>query len=354
MPQVERTDYLFNANDSFWIPNADHPLAGDYSPLHGAQNTARSLRTRENAAVLRDTSPTGPAGADGKFSLDELATAALQNRGYSSRVLKDDVVARCQGQANVDVAALPNDNPDLSLPAGTVDVSQRAPPSGPGTAPTTSTPGRPLWREFMGRFDPRTSPGSARCGRNRSTPPSRSTRPPRLPRPPPAAPTRCSSTWPRRADLRQGGPARRRRPLGDLQYADRNGERIPIHGGNAVDGTTNVVGYNPSPGSTTETIPKRSPVVAGRTSLTKDGYMVNNGSSFMMVVDFGATGGDGPKAKVLLNYGDSQDRSNPVFVDSTRRFSERTGATSSSARTRSRPPMACRLDGQQPAMTGAG
>jgi hypothetical protein len=41
----------------------------------------------------------------------------------------------------------------------------------------------------------------------------------------------------------------------------------------------------------------------------------------MMVVDFGAP--DGPKAKVLLNYGDSQDRSNPVFVDSTRRFSDK-------------------------------
>ncbi|HEY5153423.1 MAG TPA: penicillin acylase family protein, partial [Acidimicrobiales bacterium] len=50
------------------------------------------------------------------------------------------------------------------------------------------------------------------------------------------------------------------------------------------------------------------------------GYLVNNGSSFMMVVDYGP---DGPHAKVLLNYGDTQDRANPVFVESTRRFSEK-------------------------------
>ncbi len=82
--------------------------------------------------------------------------------------------------------------------------------------------------------------------------------------------------------------------LGDLQYADRNGERVPIHGGNAVDGTTNVVGYDSAPGSTTEPIPTRSPTVAARSSLTKDGYMVNNGSSFMMVVDYGP---DGPRPR---------------------------------------------------------
>jgi len=48
--------------------------------------------------------------------------------------------------------------------------------------------------------------------------------------------------------------------------------------------------------------------------------MINNGSSFMMVVDYGP---DGPRAKVLLNYGNTQDRANPVFVDSTRRFSDK-------------------------------
>src|SRR5918995_244880 len=91
-PVVERDDYTFNANDSFWMPHATEMLEGDYSPLHGAQRTARSPRTRENAVVLGDTPTAGPAGDDGAFTLEELADAALQNRGYTSRVLLEAVV----------------------------------------------------------------------------------------------------------------------------------------------------------------------------------------------------------------------------------------------------------------------
>ena len=31
LPMTERTDYVFNANDSFWIANGSEPLSGDYS-----------------------------------------------------------------------------------------------------------------------------------------------------------------------------------------------------------------------------------------------------------------------------------------------------------------------------------
>ena len=78
---IERHDYVFNANDSFWVPNATHFIAGDYSPLHGLQNTVRSWRTRENAMVLDDTSPSGPSGADGKFTLDEVTRRGPVERG---------------------------------------------------------------------------------------------------------------------------------------------------------------------------------------------------------------------------------------------------------------------------------
>jgi len=313
MPQVQRSDYVFNANDSFWLPNADHVLAGDYSPLHGKQNTARSLRTRENAAVLR---------GDEKFNLDTLAGAALADRGYSSRALKDDVVARCQAKGPVDVSAQPNtDKPELSLPAATVDVTKACATlaAWDGTY-NLDAKGAALWREFMGRFDSKDLGPAGALWATSFDPAKPVDTPAGLAPAPAGAPDPVLVNLARAVQLfdRAGQPIDA--PLGDLQYADRNGERIPIHGGNSVDGTTNVVGYSSAPGSTTETIPKRSPVVAARTSLTKEGYMVNNGSSFMMVVEYGPAG---PRAKVLLNYGDSQDRSNPVFVDSTRRFSEK-------------------------------
>jgi len=321
MPKVERSDYLFNANDSFWLPNADHVLAGDYSPLHGRQDTVRSLRTRENAVVLRDTSPTGPAGADGKFSVDELAAAALANRGYSSRALKDDVVARCQGQGPVDIAAVPDDKPELALPAGTVDVTTACATldAWDGTY-NLDARGAALWREFMGRFETKDLRAVGPLWATPFDADQPVDTPAGLAPAPDGGPDPVLVNLARAVQVldRAGRPVDA--PLGDLQYADRNGERIPIHGGNSVDGTTNVVGYSGSPGSTTESVPKRGPVVAARTALTRDGYMINNGSSFMMVVDYGP---DGPRAKVLLNYGNTQDRANPVFVDSTRRFSDK-------------------------------
>ncbi len=116
MPVLERDDYVFNANDSFWVAHAEELLEGDYSPLHGRQGTARSPRTRENATVLSDTTAEGPSGEDGTFTLDELAAAAVQNRGYTSRALLDEVVERCSAAGPVELPALPGDDTTEGLP----------------------------------------------------------------------------------------------------------------------------------------------------------------------------------------------------------------------------------------------
>src|SRR4029079_1522164 len=96
MPMVERTDYVFNANDSYWVPNATHFLTGDYSPLHGLQNTVRTWRTRENAMVLDDTTHAGVSGDDGKFTLDEVTAAAMLNEASTARELRQPVVDACR------------------------------------------------------------------------------------------------------------------------------------------------------------------------------------------------------------------------------------------------------------------
>lgn len=63
-PQLERDDFVFNANDSHWLANPAAPLTG-FSPLTGPEHVEQSARTRENATLLTD-----PVwrGADGKFS----------------------------------------------------------------------------------------------------------------------------------------------------------------------------------------------------------------------------------------------------------------------------------------------
>src|SRR5690606_37838166 len=95
MPELERTDFVFNSNDSHWLSNPLAPLTG-HSPLHGFEQSARTMRTRMNAKTLLEIADGGGfAGSDGKLDLDELSDAALGNRGFAQELLRDELVERC-------------------------------------------------------------------------------------------------------------------------------------------------------------------------------------------------------------------------------------------------------------------
>ena len=104
-PRLERRDYVCNTNDSAWMPHATARLVG-YSPAFGPERTPRSLRTRMNARLLERHESAGPAGADGKFSLDELAAVAFDNRGLASELLRAPLVERCTGRSSITVDAV--------------------------------------------------------------------------------------------------------------------------------------------------------------------------------------------------------------------------------------------------------
>jgi acyl-homoserine-lactone acylase len=321
MPRQERADYVFNANDSFWLANASELLEGDYSPLHGRQQTPRSPRTRENAVVLRDTSAQGPAGEGGLFDLDELADAALLNRGYTSRVLKDAVVERCTGVDRVDVPAFVDGEGEEQLPAGSVDITDvcRVLDGWDGTYDLDSV-GAHVWREFMSRYETpqlTTAPGLWSEPFDPADPVDTPSGLAGADDPADTDPVLVRLGWAAQIIDRAGVDADA--TLGDLQYADRSGERIPIHGGNAFDGATNIVGYGGFK-STLEEVPTRGEVFAARSSLTSDGYLINNGTSFLMALAFGP---DGPEARVFLTYGQTEDRESPIFAAATRRFSDK-------------------------------
>ncbi|WP_208026760.1 penicillin acylase family protein [Rhabdothermincola sediminis] len=318
MPKVERRDHVFNANDSYWLANATETLEGDYSPLHGPPRTARSPRTRENAVVLRDTSASGPAGADGRFDLDELAAASLANRGYTSRVLKDGVVQRCRGAATVAVPPLTDGGTEV-LPAATVDLRDACEVLDRWDGRyELDRVGAALWREFIGRFEPAQLLGDTPGLWAEPFDPARP-----VDTPAGLAPTTDASPDPvlvnlaRAVQIFQAAGHPLTASLGELQAADRAGVRVPIHGGDNADGVTNVVGYGAG-SSTMEPTPGRGPTVAPRSALTADGYLINNGTSFLLAVHFGP---DGPEAKVFLTYGQTQDRTSPLFVGATERFS---------------------------------
>ncbi len=330
MPVVERSDYLFNANDSFWVPHATALLEGDYSPLHGRQRTPRSPRTRENATVLDDTTAAGPSGDDGVFTLDELADAALQNRGYTSRALLDDVVARCRAVGSVTVPAVPDPDGGELLPAGTVDLGPACDVlDGWDGVYDIDRAGPALWRETVGRFDNRQLSDAGPLWATPFDPASPISTPSGLAPAPGTGDDPIAVNLARAVQTLEKAGVAVDVPLGDLQAADRNGTLVPIHGGNAADGTTNVVGWGRGWSTLDPALLEleREPLAPGSSlaevtggGRTTTGYRVNNGTSFLLALSFTP---DGPVAKAFLTYGNTANRKDPLYTEATERFSEK-------------------------------
>lgn len=324
-PQIELDDYVFNANDSFWVPHATERIEGDLSPLHGRQETARSPRTRENAVVLDDATAEGASGDDGAFTLDELADAALANRGYTSRALLDEVVERCEGAPPVDLLPLLDDDGEEVLPAEEVDIAEACDVlAGWDGVYDLDRAGPPLWRELMSRyeFDDLTEAGALWAEPFDPADP--------IGTPAGLAPPSGEGD----VDLALEHLARAVQilaladmapdvTLGEAQFAERDGEIIPIHGGGAFDGTTNIVGFGSGHSILDPALDdvQRDLLVPG-SSLADvgdgTGYPINNGTSFLLAL---AYGDDGPEAKVFLTYGNTEDRSAESYTEATQRFS---------------------------------
>jgi acyl-homoserine-lactone acylase len=330
MPMVERDDYVFNANDSFWVPHATEVLDGDYSPLHGRQGTPRSPRTRENAVVLDDTSAEGPAGDDGVFTLDELADAALQNRGYTSRALLDDVVDRCQGTDAVEVPAVTGDDGAEVLPAGTVEISEACDLLGNWDGVYDLDRAGPLvWREMMHRVGS-DELGDAGSLWDEAFDPDRPVETPSgLAPAPDEGPDPVLEYLAQAVQVLEVAGLAVDATLGEVQFALRDGQVVPIHGGDNLDGVTNIVGYGSMHSILDPALAEiqRETVVGGSSLATIEepggehtGYLVNSGTSFLMALEFTD---DGPEARVFLTYSNTEDRSNPDYTAATERFSDK-------------------------------
>lgn len=319
-PMTQRRDYVFNANDSFWLPNATHLIEGDYSPLHGEQRTERSRRTRQNAIVLDDTSPDGPAGEDGKFSFGELTAAALADAGFTAEETRDVIVSRCRAGAGV--IPLPEEPPvdpgdDVGvLPAADIDITEACEvlADWDGLSNIDSR-GAHLWREFIGRaggdllfeddFDA-DEPIATPTG------------------PAPAPPDQVDPILEPMARAVQTITAAGfalDAPLGDLQFDGRVPEqRLPVPGGTGAEGVTNVVGFSRGSFDTTEQLPEIEAAVSDDSRLTPSGYPINVGTSFLMVVGYSD---DGPRAESILTYGETGNRSSPLFTSQVKRFAKK-------------------------------
>jgi acyl-homoserine-lactone acylase len=295
MPALERRDYVFNANDSYWLTNPRQLLTG-FSPLQGPVGVPQQPRTRTNVELLEQPG-TGP---DGRWQLPDLIGAFWSNRAITADLLLGPMTAACTGAPGL-----------VALPDGrSVDIapSCRVLATWDGDYDIDSR-GAILWREIMTVFPAADRQQKGALFADAFDPAD----PAGTPRVPVADTAPWLTAIATAVDRLAGRGIPVDATLGDWQYDGRAGGtdagRIGLPGGTNVEGAANVVdccsGY-------------RSPSGAPVAAPGAPGYPVTRGSSFVMAVDYGPDGP--PQAEAVLTYGQPDDPADPGFTAESREF----------------------------------
>ncbi len=276
MPRLRRDDVVSNSNDSYWLTNPAAPLEG-FSPIIGAERTARSLRTRAGLAFIAEATANGK-----KVSPDVLQSMLLSQRNGGAELLLDDVLKVCV--APMAPVVMPTASVDITPVCRALAAWDRR--------ETTESRGAQVWREFW-RVASRVP--------NVYAVPFDARDPVRTPRGI-ASDVPAVKEGLRRAlaqaqqRLSQAGIAPDA-TLGSIQYDLRNGERVPIPGGDGFSGMWSVISAELRPGG-------YSPILAG--------------NSYMQIVGWTADGIVDPRG--MLSYSQHEDPNTAHGGDLTRLY----------------------------------
>lgn len=315
-PQLTRRDYLFNANDSYWLVNLDEALS-DHSPFYGRVEEPLSPRSRMNLAILSDSSADGPAGPDGKFSAEELERAALANQSFMAGLLRDEVVERCVAHVAREAA---EKRRSKEAPAGGADLAAAcdALRAWDGRFDLDSR-GAVLWRELLGAYQ-REDYYEGRQFAEIFDPRQPLRTPSGLPPAPKTGPDPVIEHLKTATErLREAGFDPVRATLGEVQFTEKAEKRIPVHGGGSVEGVVNYAGFD-TDHSTLLPHMEGGTTINERTGLSSRGYPVNYGTSYLLVLAFTD---DGPSARAIMTYSASSDPRSPHFADQTEMWSRK-------------------------------
>jgi acyl-homoserine-lactone acylase len=321
-PQQTRNDYVFNANSSHWLSNLAEPLEG-FSILYGPEQTIRSTRTRFNAQLITDTSSSGLAGSDGRFSLEELKSVMTHNGSLFGGEWKNALTQRCTNY------------PTVTYQSAAFDLTTACHVliNWDGRYNINST-GAHLMREFLAAFrvsghrelnddlfaagfDP-ASPATTPSGLSPIDPADASNDPV------------LQALAAAAARLEDNGLSLKA-SLGSLQYVLKaEGEQpIPVSGGYSFEGVFNMAETKASSRSTSDlanTLTGQPTEDSPLFALDEDGdgqdelaYRINYGSSFVMALQYTD---EGPKADMFLSYSQDHDPEAEHFKDQTELYSD--------------------------------
>lgn len=307
LPQLERRDYVLNANDSHWLNHATAKVEG-HSPLHGLERTPRTLRTRQNLRTV------AALAATGEVTSERALEALLSNASLSGELLAGAVAERAAAAGSVEV-----DGRTLDLgPAAEVLAAW-------DRTCSLDARGAALWRELMGSFDPKAALDAGPLFAEPFDVDRPVDTPAGLAPAPDVGPDPVLVALGRALLVLEAAGVPIDAPLGEVQWAQRGTERVPVHGGCELDGVCNVLSpwgalasASLEPGA--EPLGAVAPDRAATTGIADGGYRVTYGASFVMAVELTD---EGPKGVGLLAYGQSGDDRSPHHLDGTRAYSAR-------------------------------
>jgi acyl-homoserine-lactone acylase len=280
LPHLVRDDYVANSNDSYWLSNPSQPLEG-YSPIIGAERTERTLRTRAGIVMLNEVLQ---AQESDRFDAQRLQDLLFNHRNYGAELLLDDVLAVCNREPK-----------RVTLGKSSVDVTQAcAVLTAWDRRQDVTSRGAQVWTEAWPLMEK--TP-------NLWVVPFDAKDPVRTPRQ-----INVENAKVRKAVMQALATATRiltdaRIPLdapwGEVQYVERNGEKIGLPGGSHATGSFSVMGSRLVPGK---------------------GYTPISGNSWMQVVTW--TDAGEVDARGILAYSQSEEADSPYVADQTKLYSQ--------------------------------
>jgi acyl-homoserine-lactone acylase len=288
-PWFIRRDYAANSNDSHWLSNPRTPLEG-FARIIGDERAPRTLRTRIGLVQIEDRI----AGRDGLgppgFTRGDMQRIVFNNRVHAGELTRDAVVDMCR-EFQLTAGLAPSSSGPMSV-GNACDVLASWDLTG-----NTNAVGYLLFRMFWRRASQ--APGLWSRGFD--------------PNEPLHTPNTLNTANPQVRlalgdainDLRTNGIPLDA-PVGEHQYVDWGGSRIPLHGGDGdPDGTYNMMH------------PERAIFPNSDKTLFGPGL----GSSYVQVVGFNAR--RCPRAATILTYSQSENPDSPHRADQTRLYSDK-------------------------------
>ncbi len=268
MPRTTRADYVTNSNDSYWLSNPTAPLEG-FSPIIGEEKTQRSLRTRAGLVFMQQM-----LAEKDKLAPEDIQNMLYSQRNFGAELLLDDVLETCGAKELQPVCKA------LSSWDRTMNVDSR---------------GGHLWREFWDR---------ARQIDALWAVPFDVNDPVHTPRGLNVADANVKEQL--QDALLEAGEVLTEAgialdaPLGEIQYAERNGKKIGIPGGEGWAGMFSMIvsklapekGYNP----------------------------IVHGNSYIQVISWDEEGNLDPRA--ILTYSQSPEPESAFYSDQTEIYSQ--------------------------------